>query len=407
MEPHNAICSEEKEIAGRAKENLDSDRLDEIASIEEQKAGVHTAMVDIAAIEKYPDGLDYAATVAMGYVMVANAPPSRPGELSNIAYDDMEKFCQGAGKGSDDYLVAAEGREATSHKGSVPDHIKSDFHKTSRKRGESGKYIAPGTKTCIGKYMDRKTYVKKGYFLKPARAKTEKVSMSKLLERGCALYTPGKKRFCVTLRRKQFETLSHEDEDGNMLKRAVADSNEHSEEMGKNIYRLRKAKSDAIKGRKVVAGIMEGAVPWPSAEDLTDDKLQARVGILREFYKKKPRADGTDEGVGAEDDEEDALPDDDDDDQQVFAEAEAEDSELESIGAEAGEVKEPSPGDLNTEGLNGVGVEPAILDSEDDMPDSDPTPKRAKVADIFDDVLREYDEAAAKAAARSAAIDID
>jgi hypothetical protein len=301
------ICNEEKGIAEREKDNKDSDLLEEIATIEEQKAGVHLAMVDIAAIHKHPEGLDYAATVAMGFVLVANGPPSRPGELETILYSEISAFCGGqTGKGSDDYFVNDDNCNKN-----VPAYITRKKHKMYRKRGESGKYIAPGTKKCIQVYVDRETYAKEGMFLKPARASTAKVLMSKILQRGCAIYTPGKTKFCSTLRRKQIETLTHEDEDGSIARRCAADSNEHAEDMGGTIYRLRKAKSDAIKGRKLVAGVMEGAAPWPDDEDLSDEKLKARAEVLREIYTRHAKA---------EEPGDDEAPDDDSADAQVFAE---------------------------------------------------------------------------------------
>ena len=282
------LCNEEKEAAERGKEDFDSDMLDRIASLAEQKIASEEAMRDVQAMHwvENRDGsidprLEYAATVAMGFVLIANAPPSRPGEMSSITCETAVKFCQ-----------AQEGDDWMIHQ--VPQHITRTRkeHKTGKKRGESGKYIAPGTKECMTRFMDRPSYIADGYFLKPAHGKMKTVQMSTLLVRGCAVYTPTREPFTPTLRRKQFETLVWEDEDHSIATKTVADLNEHGPKMGEKIYRVRKAKSDAIKGRAMMKGVMDGPAEWPGEEDLTDDVADERVERLISVYTRRPKNDG-------------------------------------------------------------------------------------------------------------------
>eukprot|EP00974_Lingulodinium_polyedra_P059931 5775667-Lingulodinium_polyedra.AAC.1 len=226
----------QRKLMNFEREQVDADRLDNLASTEVEKEAVKRAMMDLESLciecSKWK-GLDLSRKVLANTCIIGiiylNGFAGRCME-----WETMDK----------------------SHK-----------HKTVKKYGYLGKYLAPGTVKAIEKYLSLPGK-SSDLFLEHASHANRCVSIPSYLKRFGATYMPKNQPPAVNLLRKQFHKSAYMQalrarENATFKVMEIIDK--HSPRIGKQVYVPTTPKDDAYAAKEMYIEVKGPPVEWPPA----------------------------------------------------------------------------------------------------------------------------------------------
>ena len=251
-------CKAARAARDALKNRMDAELLDNFASVDELKAAVHNAMLDLKMLSEIgqstgglSETLKHSANAAIVFIVFVNGFAGRSREWESLSASHLRKV-----------LLAGQAFIACS------------THKTAKYYGDVGKGIAPGTARALLVYLSLPRKLT-DHFLEPSRAGTRS-TVAACLRTASALYLPGRPPAKVNLLRKLFHTaylhISRTDDVLGFLARA----DKHSKAVARK-YCCETAEKDAELGLMLYKGIFGSPVGWPDAEASQSDNLFNRL----------------------------------------------------------------------------------------------------------------------------------
>ena len=254
------------------KNSRDEGNLDLFGDLKDTKAATRQAMIDLWVIAQHsartgehPESLQFAAMVALAGIILLNQHAGRPGEWMMMTKATVESSMR---------------RDAW--------YIVCKKHKTSKTKGELAKYLAPGTRAALKTFLQLPSRGTR-LFEPVKKGSTDTSGLAKLSERFARQYfKPGALHAVPTLMRKLYNDILAVDEDAAIAKKIVQELNAHTENVQQKHYVVRKALSQAMKGKALSETILGGSVPWP-AEALLESIVESRAQELISSYSRRGR----------------------------------------------------------------------------------------------------------------------
>jgi hypothetical protein len=283
--------SKERKVGMMKRKQHDTAMLESMATVDELKAAVSAAMVDLAVIAEQVNkgGIESTPNVIRG----ANVC------LAGIVY--VNGF---AGRSKEwETLKHAEVQEAITNK--VP-YITMKSHKTYSTYGAIGKFLAPGTWAAVEAFISIRAFGTEDLFFR-STSSSGRCRMSVLLRRFSSLYLTGKTPVKVNLLRKYYHSRIAADE--SMAMQFMARLDAHSEGVAKAVYVANSPEKDAQSSKHLIEVVLGGAVEWPAQSDI--DRVSAEDVMVK--FSRCDRDDGDDNVNGEGGDEGDGTDCTDDD----------------------------------------------------------------------------------------------
>ena len=267
VKPRGPLIVKHKKAAGELKKDYHTKLRHKCFEIDNIKAAVKQAYVDIAAVcDAHRNGglsgaVKWAATVRMTAALFLGAPIGRPDEMERLTMSAARQFVSSGGNA-----------------------LERSDHKTVLTHGVSGKFIPAATVKCLELFLTLPN--RSGFLLEPATEKAKPpIQVANVLRR---FYS----EFNVfvgspTLLRKRVASAVDCDDDGMGVKKMLAALNAHSVNTMEKWYNLSKAESDACKAAAAQEVLSGGQVLWPEEHELSPDALRTAYKRVLGLTKRR------------------------------------------------------------------------------------------------------------------------
>lgn len=272
IKPLSEGANKERTEKASDKNSRDEENLHLFGDLKDTKDATRQAMIDLWVIAQHSvqtgehqECLQFAAMVALAGIILLNQHAGRPGEWMMMTKATVEASLRRDAW----YLVCKK-------------------HKTSKTKGELAKYLAPGTRAALKTYLELPS--RGARLFEPVKKGSKDASgLARLSERFAKQYfKPGALHAVPTLMRKLYNDTLAVDEDAAIARRIVQELNAHTANVQEKHYVIRKALSQAMKGKALSETILGGSVPWPE-EALLESIVASRAQELITSYSRRGR----------------------------------------------------------------------------------------------------------------------